>query len=136
MHFVCIAGIESEAQTLTTERLKSTLILPAQLVKSIPVRVPLEPNYVYFPDKTYGLQFEQELPFNVGIYYYKSPIKDLDCGTIDKKDYSFTNVSITFKAEEFPFTLCSKNMDLSYRISAEVRTDYFKPDGRLTPNIR
>ncbi|MHC8353925.1 trypsin-like serine peptidase [Pseudomonas sp. LB3P81] len=132
IYFLCVIGVESAEQSLSAELMKNTLILPTQLVERTPVELPLNPNYGIYNDGSLGLRFSQRLPSNLAIRYYKGPFKDTDCSNVDRKDYVHASHEAPIKAEEFPFTLCIKNVDLSYRVSKEALIFHFDEEGRMS----
>lgn len=132
IYFLCITGVESAEQPLTTELMKDTLILPTQLVERKPVGLPLDVDYVIYEDGTPALHFGQRLPTHLAIRYFKGPFKETNCSSIDRKKYLHNSHEVPLDAEEYPFTLCVRNVDLSHRVSQEVLTFHFDEKGHMS----
>lgn len=132
LYFLCVTGVDAAEQALTAEHLKDTLILPTQVVERAPVALPLNPNYAIYNDGSLSLQFGQSLPSHLAIRYYKGPFRETDCSSVDKKDYAFTSYEAPIKVEDFPFTMCVKNVDLSHRVSEETLTFHFNKEGHMS----
>ncbi|MHC8320678.1 trypsin-like serine protease [Pseudomonas sp. GB2N2] len=132
LYFLCVTGVDTAEQALTTEHLKGTLILPTQLIERTLVALPLNPNYRIYNDGSLALQFSQNLPANLAIRYYKGPFKETDCSNVDKKDYVHTSYEAPINTKDFPFTMCVKNVDLSHRVSKNALTFHFNKEGRMS----
>lgn len=121
MHYLCVIGVDSSEQRPDMKRLKNAWINPAQLIERTPVRLP-EPTITLSADWNYKVAWRYLVPTLFRTFYYASPAADTDCSKIKIADYIDTFDEITFKAEQLPLTLCSRNQDFSGRYS-KVRTD-------------
>ncbi|MHC8367111.1 trypsin-like serine peptidase [Pseudomonas sp. ZT5P21] len=121
MHFLCVVGVESANQELSEAVLKDAWITPAQLVERTPIRMP-EPTITLTAQWNYEVKWKYLSPLYSGTLYYAGPTKDTDCSTIKIADYIDNHNGVTFRAEQLPLTLCSRNLDSSDRYS-KVRTD-------------
>ncbi|WP_158091320.1 serine protease [Pseudomonas sp. R37(2017)] len=121
MHYLCVIGVESAEERPTTTLMKNAWITPAQLVERTPVRLP-EPTITLGADWNYTINWRYLLPLYFGTLYYSGPAASTDCDAIKTSEYKKTFEEVTFRAEQLPLRLCSRNEDLSGRYS-DVRTD-------------
>lgn len=121
MHFLCIIGVQSAQQRSSVELMKSAWIIPAQLIARTPVPMPV-PTVTLTSDWNYTVEWQYRVPTHFGTHYYAGPQDATVCDNVAPEAFTQTYDRLAFRAEQLPLTLCSRNQDMTGRLS-EVRSD-------------